>query len=466
MTDKGTLHKISPGELDEVLARVRDEGHSEFVLLGSAYKLSPSSDDWPADLMSRSIFQLTDEVDGSGLRWPKMDKLRLLILKKLGLNDTSAVAIAERATQLTSLDLYYNNIGEEGAEAIAKYVTHLNTLDLSFNEIGDAGAKAIAESPTRLKSLRLSYNRIGDPGAQAIAENQSQLDALDLDYNQCSDDGAKAIAENLTNLTMMNLTSNTVGDDGAKAIAENLPQLRILHLRNNNIGHAGARTLVENLTRLEQLNLDNNKIGDKGVKAIAENLAQLSQLYALQLGNNTISDAGAKAFEGNGTRISSLDLSGNTQITSVTAISTLSTLRRLNLAGTSVSDLSPLEPLITGGVPVTLNERWSGPGICVKDCPLVYPTVEVISQGQEAVLNYFREIGSQGVDHLYEAKVLILGEGRAGKTSLMRRLYQPEQPLPTEEETTKGIDIHHYEFTTPEDRIFKLNIWDFGSTLR
>ena len=66
------------------------------------------------------------------------------------------------------------------------------------------------------------------------------------------------------------------------------------------------------------------------------------------------------------------------------------------------------------------------------------------------------------VDHLYEAKMLILGEGGAGKTSLLRRLYQPDQPLPTEKETTKGISIYRHEFPLKNGRRFRLNVWDFG----
>ena len=67
-----------------------------------------------------------------------------------------------------------------------------------------------------------------------------------------------------------------------------------------------------------------------------------------------------------------------------------------------------------------------------------------------------------GVDHLYEAKMLILGEGGAGKTSLLRRLYQPTLPLPEEQETTKGIVIHRHDFPLANGRNFRLNVWDFG----
>ena len=101
-------------------------------------------------------------------------------------------------------------------------------------------------------------------------------------------------------------------------------------------------------------------------------------------------------------------------------------------------------------------------GLIVEDCPLVRPTVEIAQQGPEAVRNYFRELAAQGEDYLYEAKVLILGEGGAGKTSLLRRLYQPDRELPKEDETTRGIDIHRHDFVGNHGQPFRLNVWDFG----
>ena len=84
------------------------------------------------------------------------------------------------------------------------------------------------------------------------------------------------------------------------------------------------------------------------------------------------------------------------------------------------------------------NGWFEGPGIYVQDCPLTNPPPEIVKQGNEAILNYFREREVSGVDHLYEAKMLILGEGGAGKTSLLRRLYQPDQPLPSGERDDQG----------------------------
>ena len=55
-----------------------------------------------------------------------------------------------------------------------------------------------------------------------------------------------------------------------------------------------------------------------------------------------------------------------------------------------------------------------------------------------------------------------IGEGRAGKTSLLRRLYRPGSDLPPEKGTTKGIDIHQHDFHLVDGETFRLNVWDFG----
>ena len=131
---------------------------------------------------------------------------------------------------LTELNLFDNNIGDDGAKAIAealKVNPVLNNLDLFNNSIGMEGAKAIAEA--------LKVN----PG----------LTILDLGNNSIGADGAKAIAEALKVNAVLNtleLGDNSIGADGAKAIAEALkvnPVLTKLDLKGNNMGEAGKKAV-------------------------------------------------------------------------------------------------------------------------------------------------------------------------------------------------------------------------------
>ena len=126
------------------------------------------------------------------------------------------------------------------------------------------------------------------------------------------------------------------------------------------------------------------------------------------------------------------------------------------------SETSVLVPLINRGCPVLWSsEIWKGNADLFHDCPLTTALTSDCQSGHDAILNYLRERRHE-VDHLYEAKMLILGEGGAGKTSLLRRLYQPDQPLPTEKESTKGISIYPHEFKLSTGQRFRLNVWDFG----
>ncbi len=237
----------------------------------------------------------------------------------------------------------------------------------------------------------------------------------------------------LPNLTRLALASTQIGDSGARALGQ-LTNLTTLDLGGNQIGDTGAKALEE-MKSLRTLGLAGTQIGDAGARA----LGQLTNLTWLDLVYNQIGDMGAKA------------------------LGSLANLTTLVLSKTEVTDLSSFKILFERGITAKWETGgiWKN-GVFVEDCPLIHPPPEIVKQGHEAVLNYFREIEGQGVDRLYEAKMLIVGEGRAGKTSLLRRLYQPDQPLPDEDETTKGIDIHRHDFPLANGRMFRLNVWDFG----
>ena len=220
-----------------------------------------------------------------------------------------------------------------------------------------------------------------------------------------------------------------------------------------------SHTLVTDLTplaglaELQQLDVSNTLITE------LTPLTGLAELQLLDVSNTLISDLTPLAGL---TELQLLDVS-NTLISDLTPLAGLAELQRLNIVETQVNDISPILKLIKTDIEVKWGSNaGKGNGIYLKNCPLTNPPAEVVKQGNAAILNYFREKETQGVDHLYEAKMLIIGESGAGKTSLLRRLYQPKLPLPEEDESTQGIDIVQHEFAINKDRNFRLNVWDFG----
>jgi hypothetical protein len=302
--------------------------------------------------------------------------------------------------------------------------------------ISDYGALTIAEHLGKITSLNLSGNLIRNVGVEAIAKNLNQLTSLGLSNNEVGDTGARLIAENLRKLTSLNLHKNELSNDAALAIAKHIGQLDSLILSSNQISDIGVRAIAKQLRKLTLLDLGDNRISNNGARDIAKHLGQLSML---NLNRNHISDAGARAIGKN-----------------------LHQLKSLYLGFNDITDLSSLKSLILSGLPVKNDYSSTEPGIYVNNCTFTNPPMEIINQGPDAILNFFREIESQGADRLFEAKLLIVGEGGAGKTSLLRRMFQPEMDLPEEEETTHGIDIYRHDFPIDGNRKFRLNAWDFG----
>jgi Leucine-rich repeat (LRR) protein len=114
-------------------------------------------------------------------------------------------------------------------------------------------------------------------------------------------------------------------------------------------------------------------------------------------------------------------------------------------------------------------------GSSLSDVPkeLVVPPPEIAAQGLEAIKRYWLQERDAGVDYLAEAKLLIVGESGAGKTSLAKKILDPGYELDSAEDSTEGIDVTAWQFPTSLrvrdqagehflQRDFRVNVWDFG----
>ncbi|MEA5601584.1 COR domain-containing protein, partial [Nostoc sp. UHCC 0252] len=75
---------------------------------------------------------------------------------------------------------------------------------------------------------------------------------------------------------------------------------------------------------------------------------------------------------------------------------------------------------------------------------------------------YFRVQDPAETEPFYEAKFLIVGEGGAGKTSLAKKIKDENYKLQANEKSTEGIEVIQWNFTQPDGKDFRVNIWDFG----
>jgi internalin A len=206
-----------------------------------------------------------------------------------------------------------------------------------------------------------------------------------------------------------------------------LSQLKKLYLYNNQF-----TSLPESLARLSQLqalNLDDNKL-----TALPESVAQLSQLQALSLTRNKLTTLPESVIRLS--RLRFLYLDRNLMTTLPEALRKLTRLERLFLHGNEALGL-PVEVL--------------GPTWQERPAPPAKPAT---------ILDYyFRARGSEKRP-LNEAKLILVGRGAVGKTSIVNQLiYGTFEGV----KKTEGIKITEWPLTVGEKKdSVRLNVWDFG----
>ena len=341
---------------------------------------------------------------------------------------------------------------------------------------------ALLKQLPNLTSLALNENDIFD--ISPIAE-LSNLKFLDLSYNTITN---MSPLLGLTNLYQLNLAENPIIN---LPRLKGLTTLRLLDLRSTQLSNI---SVLKELINLTQLKLSYNQIND--ISALKE----LTHLTQLKLSYNQISDISALREL---TRLTQLNLSHN-KIVDIAALENLTNLVTLDLSDNQISNLSPIKGLInlqslgleknlireipTWIIDFNMEFTWkenipveqsffhkSETGISIGSNPLSTPPPEIVRSGKSAIKNYFQQLKEQQEDYLFEAKMLIVGEPGAGKTSMAWKTENLDNPLPKEFETTKGIDVNQYYFPLQkedfpnfnnfeklENREFRLNLWDFG----
>ncbi len=206
------------------------------------------------------------------------------------------------------------------------------------------------------------------------------------------------------------------------------------------------------LTSLAYLDLTSNEVTD------LMPLRNLTSLTALSLRANQVVDVTPLQDL---TSLTALDL-GENLVDDVTPLYTLTHLNLLDISDNKIKVLPTWVCQFQGKI------QWdrSGPGLHLQGNPLETPPIEVIKKGKVSLANYFRELGKDSVRFLH-AKVLLVGQGEVGKTTLMKKILKPDLTIePGREETTEGIEIMPWSLQCTMDdgsnEDITVHLWDFG----
>ena len=309
---------------------------------------------------------------------------------------------------------------------------------------------------TSLTALNLGHNQL--TALPATFTDLAELQVLHVQGNQFA--GLPAQLSRLPNLRTLNASNNSI--KGMLTSFPQLTELEALYLRGNQL--TGLPPQLARLARLRTLDL-----GDNQLTRVSDDIAQLTSLERLDLSSNRLTDLPSTLYELVGLRtlalgdnqlsrisanlarlinLESLDLTGNQLITLPASIGRLTKLSALWVGRNRLKEL----PRELAELPVTLDLR-------ISDNPLREPLPELDLRGVSQVFTYLRSLES--AQSQYEAKILLVGEGNVGKTSLVAALQ--DRPFVENRSTTHGIEIDQLHLKHPQlDLQITLNTWDFG----
>ncbi|MEO0707307.1 MAG: COR domain-containing protein [Cyanobacteria bacterium J06649_5] len=227
----------------------------------------------------------------------------------------------------------------------------------------------------------------------------------------------------LTNLVSLDLCNTQL--KSLPAEIGQLTNLRSIDFRNTQLKSLPAE--IGQLANLQSLDLSSTQI-----ESLPAEIGRLTNLQLLNLGDTQLKILPAEI--GQLTDLRSLYLSG-TQLRSLPAeIGQLTKVTSLHLSGTQLRSL-----------PAEIRKYCNDPEQAAIELP-----------------RYYRQLLEQETELLCEAKLLIVGEGGAGKTSLAKKIENENYQLVAGEPSTEGIAIIRWSFPFQAEQEFIVNIWDFG----
>ncbi|MEG5058287.1 COR domain-containing protein [Microcoleus sp. A2-C5] len=386
------------------------------------------------DLSHNQINEIPDTLD------------QLPNLKKLNLGGNQLAQIPDELVKLCAalvqlpnlleLDLSLNQI--ISIPEVIGQLSNLTDIDLRSNQI--ISIPEVIGQLSNLTRLRLSYNQI--TSIPEVIGQLWNLTEIDLSYNQII--SIPAVIGQLSNLTRIRLRNNQI--TSIPEVIGQLSNLTQLHLDLNLI--TSIPEVIGQLSNLTHLYLSNNQITQ-----IPKDLGRLSNLKQLGLSSNLITSIPEELAQLS--NLTLLDLRNN-QITVIPeAIAQLSNLTELNLGSNRITaipecleTLPKLEKLDLRRNPLPISPEILGPANERED-----PGTPA------AIFNYLQKLRSGEVRPLNEAKVLLVGQGSVGKTSLINRLIRDKYNR--NESQTDGLNITDWQITVNTKSV-KLNVWDFG----
>jgi internalin A len=241
--------------------------------------------------------------------------------------------------------------------------------------------------------------------------------------------------------------------------------------RVQRIGYQTPPEVLAKIREAERTKATELDLSNSGLKEIPEELSRLQNLTSLYLSRNQLTEIPEHLSRLQ--NLTTLYLLGN-QLTEIPEH--LSQLQNLTLLGLSNNQLTEIPEHLSRlqnltelylsfnrltEIPEHLSRLQNLTLLDLRENPIATPPMEICNWSIDAIRDYYRQRQEAGTAKLYEAKLLIVGEAGAGKTTLAQKIQNPDYALGTLP-STEGIDILRWQFELPDGSPFRVNIWDFG----
>ena len=311
--------------------------------------------------------------------------------------------------------------------------------------------KAITAKPKeiieieKINKVKLAETR--SVNGRGISGNPSY--SLDKDGNIVSIDLSNLQIKTLDVISTLNLIEANFTNNLIKDISQlvNKKNLKYLFLGGNRIENIES---LKTCTSIQELALWRNPIKDMSP---INSLLKLKHLYIQRIGISNIDFLCGL----NNLQIIALD---ENEIEDIDYLKGLKKLPSISLDNNRINKI-PIEVAKKyDWLSSALANHERRNGISLLDNPLYYPPKSVIELGSETVQNYYQSAKLFGHAPLSEGRIIVIGDGSAGKSSLIERvLYDSFDPNKTQ---TNGIKIDHLHLIHTDKRKLVFHIWDFG----
>jgi len=320
-----------------------------------------------------------------------------------------------RLTALHSLDLKHNSLTTLPREIGC--LTNLYSLNLQINHL--LALPTEISQLTVLHSLDLSGNRLATFPLEV--SRLLSLRSLDLSYNKMTD-----LPPAIGSLTI----------------------LQSLNLRSNHLTSLSPE--IGYLIALQFLELSFNQL-----ETLPVEIGQLKALQSLNLRENQLATLPVEI--GQLINLRSLDLRKNKLITLPTEIARLTSLQSLSVSENQLTTLPPEIKQLTALQFLDFSRNSS--------LQLPFELMEK-NRTPQSIIRIHLDYSDGEKRPLNEVKLVFVGEGGVGKTSLIDRLLN--NAFDPRCGKTAGIAIRHWQLGLPSPvsgeiaRNIRVNIWDFG----